>query len=291
MKASSTGPRLIVNADDYGYFGCVSRGIVEAAAQGIVTATGVFANSPRFAEYAEWLRECPTLDTGIHLNLTYGVPLTKEMSTRLARWSGRFPGKFSLAFALLSGLLRPDHVRAEWRAQIERCLDIGLRVRFLNSHEHVHMLPSLSGVVAELAAQYGIEHVRQTSCDLAWNSPAALFRTAALKMVSARRGATGHHVEVLGLEVSGKLDRSYLERTIPHLRAGRLYELMCHPGRFDSHEVKDPRLLRYHDWEGELRTLLEPRVRALLDGYCVRLIGYRDLEFTRPQFALPAEAH
>src|ERR1041384_950574 len=133
MKASSTGPRLIVNADDYGYFGCVSRGIVEAAAQGIVTATGRFANSPRFAGDA--------------------------------RGSGRFPGKFSLAFALLSGLLRPDHVRAEWRAQIERCLDIGLRVRFLNSHEHVHMLPSLSGVVAELAAQYGIEHVRQTSCD------------------------------------------------------------------------------------------------------------------------------
>ena len=291
MKASSPGPRLIVNADDYGYFGCVSRGILEAARQGIVTATGVFANSPRFAECAEWLRACPTLDAGIHLNLTYGVPLTKEMSARLGRWSGRFPGKFSIAFALLSGLFRPDHVRAEWRAQIERCLEFGLRVRFLNSHEHVHMLPSLSRVISELAAQYGIEHVRQTSCDLAWNSPAALFRTAALKMVSARRGATAHGAEVLGLDVSGKLDRSYFERTIPHLRDGRLYELMCHPGRFDSDEVKDPRLLRYHDWEGELGTLLEPRVRALLDRYGVRLIGYRDLELSHPQFALPAEAH
>ena len=31
----------------------------------------------------------------------------------------------------------------EWRAQIERCLDSGLRVSFLNSHEHLHMLPAL----------------------------------------------------------------------------------------------------------------------------------------------------
>jgi predicted glycoside hydrolase/deacetylase ChbG (UPF0249 family) len=35
---------LIVNADDYGIFRCVSKGILEAASHGIVTATGVFAN-------------------------------------------------------------------------------------------------------------------------------------------------------------------------------------------------------------------------------------------------------
>ena len=34
---------LIVNADDYGYFSCVSRGILDAVCDGIVTATGVLA--------------------------------------------------------------------------------------------------------------------------------------------------------------------------------------------------------------------------------------------------------
>ena len=33
---------LIVNADDYGYHDCVSKGILSAARQGIVTATGIF---------------------------------------------------------------------------------------------------------------------------------------------------------------------------------------------------------------------------------------------------------
>ena len=52
---------------------------------------------------------------------------------------------------------------------------------------------------------------------------------------------------------------------------------MCHPGQFDAQEVSDPRLRRYHDWEGELRTLTSPAVRELLQRHGVRLIGYRHL--------------
>ena len=46
MTPASEGACLIVNADDYGYFDCVSKGILESASRGIVTATGVFANRP-----------------------------------------------------------------------------------------------------------------------------------------------------------------------------------------------------------------------------------------------------
>ena len=53
---------------------------------------------------------------------------------------------------------------------------------------------------------------------------------------------------------------------------------MCHPGDFDPQEVSDPRLLRYHDWQGELRTLTCPALRELLDRNGVRLVGYRHLE-------------
>ena len=47
---SKAGPaqskQLIVNADDFGYFPCVSRGIIEAARAGVITATSVLANRP-----------------------------------------------------------------------------------------------------------------------------------------------------------------------------------------------------------------------------------------------------
>jgi predicted glycoside hydrolase/deacetylase ChbG (UPF0249 family) len=281
-------PRLIVNADDYGYFLCVSRGILRAATQGVVTATGVFANMAYFEEQAAWLRDCDVVDVGVHLNLTDGTPLTSDMQKALDRWSGCFARKFSMARAILTGGIKPEVVRIEWRAQIERCLEHGLKLRFLNSHEHMHMLPSLFAVVKALASDYDIGHVRFPTSRIAESSSAqSLLRGAIIKALGAvNRRHDGGAPVFLGMETSGKLDMRYLEQTVPKLRAGRVYELMCHPGEFDSQEVRDARLLRYHDWQGELGTLTDPALRALLNRCGVQLIGFRHLTGRTEQIAL-----
>jgi predicted glycoside hydrolase/deacetylase ChbG (UPF0249 family) len=280
MRSPLEPPRLIVNADDYGYFFCVSKGILEAAAQGVVTATGVFANMARFEEQAARLRDCDALDAGVHLNLTDGTPLTREMQKSLAPWSGRFARKFAMAKAIIAGAIKVDAVKAEWRAQIERCLQLGLKLRFLNSHEHMHLLPSLFTVAKALASDYDIRHVRFPTSRIAGSSSLeALFRGAVIKALGAvnRRYGDSTVVHFLGMETSGRLKMQYLEKTVPQLRAGQVYELMCHPGKLDPSEVTDPRLLRYHDWQGELSTLTSPALRELLDRFGIRLIGYRDL--------------
>ena len=280
MAPESVGAYLIVNADDYGYFRCVSEGILKAATRGIVTATGVFANMAHFAEHAARLRDCDALDVGVHLNLTDGMPLTSELRNRLSRWSGRFPGKFSMAGAILSRAVRTEDVSREWRAQIERCLDNGLRLRFLNSHEHMHMLPALFLVVSVLAKDYAIPHIRYPTSQVRGGSAnGSLFRGAVIKALATinRRRADTPTVHFLGMETSGKLDLPYLERSLSRLGPGEIYELMCHPGEFDAREVSDRRLLRYHDWEGELSTLTSPAARELLQHHGVRLIGYRHL--------------
>jgi len=65
---------------------------------------------------------------------------------------------------------------------------------------------------------------------------------------------------------------------------------MCHPGQFDPQEVKDPRLLRYHDWAGELRTLLDPPFEPCSIIHGVRLVGYRHLEISDGRLAVRQEA-
>ena len=293
MSISPHCAYLIVNADDYGYFRCVSKGILEAASHGIVTATGVFANMADLAEHAAWLRECETLDVGTHLNLTDGVPLTNDLRKRLSRWSGRFPRKFTAATAIISGAITLADVKAEWRAQIERCLECGLRVRFLNSHEHLHILPALFPVATALANEYHIPHLRFPTSQVAWNSYGSLLRGAIVKTLGTinRRYLDSPSPEFLGMEISGKLRLPYLERMIARLRAGRVYELMCHPGHFDAKEVNDQRLIRYHDWEGELRTLTSPAVRELIERCGVRLIGFRNLEIGKDQLVVHQEAN
>jgi predicted glycoside hydrolase/deacetylase ChbG (UPF0249 family) len=292
MASQSEGACLIVNADDYGYFRCVSSGILKAATDGIVTATGVLSNAADFAEHAAKLRDCEALDVGVHLNLTDGVPLTTGLRNRLSRWSGSFPGKFAMVGAMLSRTVRIEDVDREWRAQIERCLDHGLRVRFLNSHEHLHMLPSLFALTKTLAKDYDIRHIRFPTSQLTGSSSnGSLFRGVVIKvleMLNCRHASTPR-ARFLGLETSGKLDLPYLRRNLPRLGAGEIYELMCHPGEFDALEVTDARLPRYHDWEGELTTLTSSAARELLDRNGIRLIGYRHLEIRGDRFVVRPE--
>lgn len=272
--------RLIVNADDFGYFNCVSRGILESIGSGAVTATGIMANGPSLEKNLRLLQESDaSVDLGVHLNLSLGSPLTPDMRQCLMRWHGKFPGKFALAAAVLTGRIRPEAVKVEWIAQIERCLDLGVELLFLNSHEHVHMLPALNSVYQDLAATYRIPFVRHVTAEPGRAaSPSGVVRNLVLSVLSrAGTRPSGNPPCLLGLGASGKLSQDYLQSRLRSLRKGQVYELMCHPGYYDSSEIKERRLIDYHDWESELRLFTSPSFQTELGGHGVRLVGYRDL--------------
>jgi predicted glycoside hydrolase/deacetylase ChbG (UPF0249 family) len=225
--------RLIVNADDYGYFHCVSRGILDAARQGIVTATGVLATSPSLNQHLGWLRSCPNVDSGVHLNLTSGWPISTAMKRRL-RWSGgQFPRKGVLVALLLTAAVTRSDIREEWRCQIDRCLALGLNVMFLNSHEHVHMIPPLFSLIHELAKDYAIEHVRFPVGEI-WRRrpPSVVSRGVIINALALcnRWYRVDSTIPCLGVADSGRLSIGYLRQLLPTLRSGHVYELMCHPG-------------------------------------------------------------
>jgi predicted glycoside hydrolase/deacetylase ChbG (UPF0249 family) len=271
---------LIVNADDFGYFRCVSRGIADAYTQGSLTATAVLSNFARFEDDLDLLRESPGLDLGVHLNLTAGEPLSASLREKLSSAKGHFPTKLGLVRAIVTGSITPVEVEDEWKMQIERCLDVGLKLRFLNSHEHMHMLPTLIPVVQRLAQQFDINHIRVSTPDpIQLNRPVTLIRDLPLLYLSRRvaREQRGPAIGFLGMGVSGRLTFSYLQRWIPQLQKGNIYELMCHPGFFDAAEINDPDLVAYHDWQSELRVLTDPSFKALLETHGVKLIRYRDI--------------
>lgn len=276
---------LIVNADDYGYYPGVSKGILAAADKGVVTATGIFANSMCFDEHIEWLREETRIDSGVHLNLSEGEPLNVSLKQNLAKWAGRFPDKFSMALAVMGGKIPRENIEREWRAQIERCLDAGLKIRFLNSHEHIHMLPPLFRLTLSLAEEYDIPHVRYATSEWiqgAWaKSLARNGIMLALEWCNKWKVVKQTPV-FIGIVDSGRLNIEYMRKRIRSLEPGKVYELMCHPGYLDK-AVTDERLLGYHDWEGELKLLQSSEFQTLLNDNHVELIGYRDLRYSGAQ--------
>jgi len=271
---------LIVNADDYGYYRCVSRGILAAHRHGIVTATGVLTNGPGFERDIDLLGSEAKLDVGVHLNVTTGPALSAAMRSRLGKRDGHFAGKSAFAAAYLARRIRVAEVEEEWRAQIERCRERGLQPIFLNSHEHLHMFPALFDLAHRLAAEYGIPYVRCTRPEgLHSRGPGALLRDAALAALAARnlRRAPAGTPWFLGMRASGRLNEAVIEHTLRSISPGRAYELMCHPGQLDPLEIGATDLLKYHDWEGELQALCNPALRALLERRNIQLIGFRNL--------------
>ncbi len=272
---------LIVNADDYGYFTGVSRGILDAAKEGVVTATGIMANSRDLEKHLRLFAEVDSLDAGIHLNLTHGEPLTDRMRDLLCDWGGRFPKKFQITTAILTRNVPLAAVEEEWRTQILRCVEYGINPVFMNSHEHLHMLPSLFGVVVKLANEFGIQHIRHSSPEWEptrkisdWVRNLILGSTSVMTLARFRQH---EKIRFIGASRSGKLNMEYFRRKLPQLEPGQVYELMCHPGYLDFHEVRDTALLEYHAWEQELAALRSTEFRDLCESSEVQLIGFRDL--------------
>jgi len=67
--------RLVVNADDFGLSPAISRGILRAHRDGIVTSTSLLGNCADLDGARALLAEAPNLGVGVHLALVEGGPV------------------------------------------------------------------------------------------------------------------------------------------------------------------------------------------------------------------------
>lgn len=274
--------RLIVNADDYGYYPFVTASILEGIDKGVITATGMFANCATFSCDVRSLRDRSEVDVGVHLNLTFGEPVTGPMRRCLRHHGGRFAGKWQTIAMLMGWPAARRAAHEEIEGQVLRCFDRGLQIRFLNSHEHVHLLPWIARAVETVAKQMGIRYIRRSASErragVSGVSPG--LRGRLVDAVSyIHQAAATPQPKLLGLGCSGSLTLDYLGAVLPQLKVGIPYELMCHPGGEPTGSPEVPRHLQaYHDWLGEKRLLLNPQFRELLTGLDIDLIRFRDLE-------------
>lgn len=273
--------RLIVNADDFGYYECVSKGIIHGAKSGCITATGIMANCCDFSARVSWLSCVEHIDAGVHLNVTYGYPLSKTMSSKLCFNQGKFIGKFGVVKALLNRALDVGSILEEWRWQIDKCQASGVKLYFLNSHEHLHMFPALFEGTSALAEEFAIPFVRFSSTEwkgrLTFASFVRNILMGGMNVFNKRKFDGSKPHKMVGMNESGCLNLKYLKRIVPAMHSGYIYELMCHPGFFDEKEIRDKNLLQYHRWQEELDVLLSSDFASVCAKYKVRLSGYRDL--------------
>lgn len=271
---------LIVNADDYGLTEGISRGILHAHREGIVTSTSAIALGPAYPKVARWLADEGDLGVGVHLAavgedpplLSAGeIPSLVGRRGHLCATYNEFVGR-----ALL-GRVNPAELCLEFTAQLQSVQELGIPITHLDAHQHLQLWPSVCSVVIDLATRFGIPAVRVPRFRA--RNPTAIGVTLLGARLARKAKGAGLRfpLDAVGIECAGHLDErllpSVLDRLARHGHAA--VELTVHPGEGD--DVDRGRYQWGYRWEDELAALVGPVARSAVATAGFSLATYADL--------------
>lgn len=148
--------QLIVNADGFGFTFGNNRAILEVLEHGFIRSVSVNVTWPAVEELPTLLRGFPHVSVGVHLNLSVGPPLlpVQEIPS-LVGSNGEFHGADFRRHAR-KGLLDPDEMRRELRAQVQKIRDLGAELTHWDSHQGRHLYPGFFEAALDVGCSEGI---------------------------------------------------------------------------------------------------------------------------------------
>jgi len=272
---------LIVNADDYGITEAISNGILRSIHKGIVSSVSMVVNTPFFEIAAREIKDLD-VDVGVHLSLNGGKSLTINSKTPFTDDNGDFflwPfNKNPIPFFRLNKKSQ-NLLKSEFRAQIDKFLEAGLEISHLDSHFHIHVLPSITPVIKDIIEEYNIKYIRFPFIESIWstiNKP-----TYFILSILAKRAAIllcRRPIRFYGLSETGTYCNSnkniYFD-LVNNIKPG-VGELMLHPG-YNSDENKKYYPLPLEHIENELKFALSEETKKMMEKNRIQIIRRRDI--------------
>lgn len=245
--------KLIVNADDFGLNDGVSRGILKAMQEGIVTSTSIMMNIPSVESSILLAAGAGQKTFGLHLNLTCGKPVLDPSTVPgIVDEQGFFVHDQS---RLTTANIR--YVEAECRAQLAKFFHYGLKLSHIDSHHHSHALAEISSVFIKLA--------QENNVPLRNDQPAFRdeIRRAGVKTSDI------FDCRYYGSKCSLEHLKSFLAS---HLDCTGTVELMCHPG-IVTEELRNSS--KYTDGRAsELAALTSGEIKRFITENNISLTNY-----------------
>jgi len=286
--------KLIVNADGFGFTFGNNKGILETLEAGIVRSISTNVNFPAVEEIHKVAENYPSVSIGIHLDLTVGKPVSKpaDIPSLLGK-NGEFYPPPEFVKRLLLRRIKRDEIERELSNQIEKLLDMRIKITHWDSHQNQHLNPGFFYPAVKITKKYGIERMRTHRHYLLTIEPnhkivvlkyylKHLDRLIVhssdryLNWVARRRG-----IRMADRIISpGRTDkmRKYhpetwenLFRTLPE----GVSEFYCHPGYPDDCLRQNATYVEQRDIERKI--LLDPNLLKFAQDCGVELISFNDI--------------
>ena len=163
--------QLIINADDFGLHPLINKGIIKGHSEGIITSTSLMPSAPYFDEAVQLAKANPSLGVGIHLTLVGGVkPACTNGVNSLLTADGVFAEDYTVfAKKWYTGSIKKNELVKELETQIEKVLAAGIKPTHIDSHQHMHVLPGIAGIVVRLCEKHGIKKIRMPGENIFWS--------------------------------------------------------------------------------------------------------------------------
>jgi len=270
---------LMVHADDVGMCHSVNLASMEALTKGGVQSASIMMPCPWVLEIAEWARQHPEMDLGLHLTLT--------SEWKYYRWPPLAPKTAVKGLLDADGCLWRDvrnvamhataqEVETELRAQIERAKQLGIRFTHVDTHMGtLYARPDYFDVYTKLALEYGVP------CMLPRPTPEAAAEMKEYPITAemiGKKAAAGH--VLLDRLVTGVPGNSLEERAASYRKFLRelkpgVTKLIVHLAMDDSeiHAVTGNWRQRWADFQ----FWTSDEARRLRDELGVRTATYREL--------------
>lgn len=274
--------RAIVTADDFGLSVGVNEAVEEAHRKGLLTTASLMVAGEAAGDAIRRARRLPGLGVGLHLVAVDGAAAEPAGLDGLVDAAGEFPSR-QLGLAVRF-FFSPDARRRLWReigAQFAAFRRSGLTLDHANAHKHMHMHPTVGGMLIRAGLEHGLAALRvpaEPAGPLAASGTRvglggrALASWAGLLRARALRAGLRVNDAAFGIAWSGHMTTDRLIRLAPNLPPG-LNEIYFHPSARRDGPI--PRRMPDYEHEAELRALLDPAVREAFARAGVAISGWR----------------
>ena len=253
---------LLIRCDDLGMSHSVNMAVKELIEAGLVFSTSVMFPCAWYQEGVDILKDHPEITVGVHLTLNaewknyrWG-PIAgkdKDKVPSLVDKDGYF---FPSRATFFANNPKPEEVEIELRAQIERAINSGIKISYLDYHMGTAVdKPELRKIVEKLAKEYGL----------------AISRYFGEEDVES----------MYSVPIAEKKDSLF--KLVEKLEPGKINLLVCHIGKdnpelqamIDMNSFGLSEMSKHRN--AELNALIAAKEQNIFVKNNIKLINYRDI--------------